>query len=122
MRSIHKLQAAVATIMEKMDDDTLNDARIMYYSNQIIYEREENEKKMRISNKFLEFLKFQNAYRISYDHNARSNKFTVNYKRFDTFNLKKNLEKKETRISLSKDKSKVKRNRLSVSHKHHQCF
>lgn len=97
--------------MEKMDDDTLNDARIMYYSNQIIYEREENEKKMRISNKFMEFLKFQNAYRIRFDHNARSEKFTVDYKRFDTFNLKKNLERKQTSINLSKDKSKMKRKR-----------
>ena len=33
IRSIHKLQATVAILMEQMDEDTLEDAKIMYYSN-----------------------------------------------------------------------------------------
>ena len=93
--------------MEKLgneDKDIVNDARFMYYSNQIIYEREENEKKMRISNKFLEFLKFQNASKITYDHNhhKQSDKLRIDYAKYDTFNLKKNLERKFTNVKLSK--------------------
>ena len=63
LRSIHKLQAAVAAIIEDKKELTHN-AKTLYYANQIIYRSSKNEKQMRFSTDFLEYLRFSVAKEI----------------------------------------------------------
>ena len=68
----------------------------MYYSNQIIYKSEEMEKQMRITNKSMDFLKFHNADQITFKSSkCGRERFDIVYKKFDTFDINKNLKQKE---------------------------
>ena len=67
LRSIHKLQSAVAALV--MDnEEVIKDAKTLYYANQIIYRSSKNEKRMRFSTDFLEYLRYSVAKDISYHH------------------------------------------------------
>ena len=70
IRNVHKLQSCVAALMEGNQEAQLI-AKLMYFSNQIIYLDEEDDKEMRITSKFLQFLKFTIADEISYSPNAK---------------------------------------------------
>jgi hypothetical protein len=52
-------------------------AKIMYFSNQIIYKSKVNEKQMRVSNNFLEYLKYAVADDITYDHDDGYGAFII---------------------------------------------
>ena len=66
MRSVNKLQSSVAALMEFNDEAAYN-AKVMYFSNQIIYQSDKYDKNIRFSNPFLNFLRYTVAESISYD-------------------------------------------------------
>ena len=68
LRSIHKLQAAVAALVED-DQEVINNAKTLYFANQIIYRSTKNERKMRFNTDFLEYLRFSVANKITYNLN-----------------------------------------------------
>ena len=70
IRSVHKLQSSVAALIEG-NEEAQNTAKLMYYSNQIIYLKQEDDREMRITSKFLEFLKFTYADEISYSSSGK---------------------------------------------------
>ena len=57
----------MAAIIED-DYEKIRNAKTMYFANQIIYRSSANEKKMRFTTDFLEFLRFSVADTIMYDH------------------------------------------------------
>ena len=67
LRSIHKLQGSVAALMEN-NNEAQHVAKLIYFGNQIMYRSAENERKMRYTSDFLEFLRFQVAETITYEH------------------------------------------------------
>lgn len=80
LRSIHKLQAAVAAIIEDKKELTHN-AKTLYYANQIIYRSSNNEKQMRFSTDFLEYLRFSVAKKITYNHEQGNGEFVIKARR-----------------------------------------
>jgi hypothetical protein len=52
--------------MEEIPQAQAN-AKMMYYANQIIYRTEENEKEMRFTSDFLEYLRYSVAESITYE-------------------------------------------------------
>ena len=66
-----------------MDNEAvIKDAKTLYYANQIIYRSSKNEKRMRFSTDFLEYLRYSVAKDISYKHSLGGNgEFVVNSKR-----------------------------------------
>lgn len=82
LRSIHKLQAAVAAIVED-NQEVINNAKTLYFANQIIYRSTQNERKMRFNTDFLEYLRFSVASKITYNLNEENGngQFVVNSKR-----------------------------------------
>jgi len=50
------------------NEEVIKDAKTLYYANQIIYRSSKNEKRMRFSTDFLEYLRYSVAKDISYHH------------------------------------------------------
>lgn len=103
LRSIHKLQASVAALMQN-DEDKIRDAKTMYYANQIIYRSSENEEKMKITTEYLDFLRYSLADTIYYDHDGGDG--------HGEFSVK---AKKSGRMSHSQDGSNYSTTKLNVS-------
>ena len=59
------------------NEEATNLAKLMYFSNQIIYKSKINESQMKVKNNFLEYLKYTVASEIEYDHNVGHGEFYV---------------------------------------------
>ena len=75
LRCVHKLQSAVAVLMDYNEEAAYN-AKVMYFSNQIIYQNEKYDKNIRFTNSFLNYLRYTVAESISYDH-SQGGKFNI---------------------------------------------
>lgn len=69
LRYIHKLQSSMAALMH-FNPEAENMAKLIYFSNQIIYKSRINERNMKIETDYLEYLKSATADSIVYDHSA----------------------------------------------------
>ena len=78
LRCVNKLQSAVATLMEYNEEAAYN-AKVMYFSNQIIYQNKKYDENLRYSNTFLNFLRHTVAETISYD-TANGGEFSITSK------------------------------------------
>jgi len=73
---VHKLQSSVAALM--LDNmEAQNTAKLMYFSNQIIYKSRINEEQMKIESDFLEYLKSARADSITYNHSSGFGEFNI---------------------------------------------
>lgn len=59
------------------NQEAQNIAKLMYFSNQIIYKSRINEDQMKIDSQFLEYLKSARADHISYDHLSGYGEFNI---------------------------------------------
>ena len=80
LRSINKLQSAVACLMDYNEEAAYN-AKVMYFSNQIIYQNQKYDKNLRYTNTFWNFLRYTVAESITYDtDNGGNGKFSITSK------------------------------------------
>ena len=61
----------------EFNPEAQNIAKLVYFSNQIIYKSRINERQMKFETDYLEYLKSARADSIVYDHSSGFGKFTV---------------------------------------------